>query len=173
MNKTTISIILILILVGVVYLVFESRYNMWGVDSADMKKEMEEMEEQMMNNNSMMEDKERALTPRSSKSIFSIRNQPTGANAVLVDTIKVNSDSFVVVHENDNNSPGNVLGVSDLILSDDIQSLVIPINRDMKEGESVFVVVHKDDGDSEFSSSDPILLDFGNPLIRKVYVVSP
>lgn len=167
MNKTTISIVLILILVGVVYLAFGSRYDMWGMNLDDMKQEMEEMEDEMMKSET------KVPASQSSGIIFSVRNQPTGANAVLVDTIKVNSDSFVVVHENNNDSPGNVLGVSDLILSDSVQSLVIPIKRDMIEGESVFVVVHKDDGNSEFNSSDSILFDSGNPLIRKVYVVSP
>jgi hypothetical protein len=78
--------------------------------------------------------------------------------AFTVTNILMDKSGFIAVYENDGTlKPGQVLGTSGLLQSGQIGQLEIPISRQTVPGETIYVIMHIDDGDGvyNFPESDP------------------
>lgn len=95
---------------------------------------------------------------------------------VLVDSVTVSAPSFVVVHSNVDDKPGDVLGVSSLISSSPTKNVVITLDTKLNPGQKYFVLVHKDNGDGihTFPGGDTIVTTHENkPLISSFTALAP
>ena len=79
-------------------------------------------------------------------------------DTLSVAVVRLAQPGFVVVHEDNEGTPGEVIGVSALLTSGERNDVSVSLDREIKEGEAVHVMLHGDDGDEEFS------LDSDNPL---------
>ncbi len=106
-----------------------------------------------------------------------------GANAIYVpdqipgEKIAVSfaafeADGFVVIHEEKNGNPGAVIGKSRLLSAGDNENFSIPISRMSQDGETLFAMLHRDDGDQVFNSANdlPITNKDGEPFMMQFII---
>lgn len=85
---------------------------------------------------------------------------------VTVAKVKLESNGYVVVHEDSKGSPGAILGYSKLISEGDSMDVVVGLTREVRSGEQVYAMLHLDDGDGRFDpKTDLPAKDYlGNPV---------
>ena len=101
-----------------------------------------------------------------------VSNQQAG-NTVTVDLAELASPGYVVIHEDNNGSPGPVIGASSLI-EGRRANFQINLKRNSKNGENLYAMLHKDDGDStyEFPGDDtPVKDESGKVVVSKFSIV--
>lgn len=88
--------------------------------------------------------------------------------------MRLRKPGFVVIHEDANAAPGKIFGVSGLLTSGERKdSLEIPLLRPTVEEETVYAMLHIDDGDGMFDEIrdkpifDPIT---GDPMMMIVLI---
>lgn len=110
----------------------------------------------------------------------------TGLNAIYVtdqapgETLTINFASleapgFVVIHESTADQPGVVLGASALVGVGETSNLgPITLNRATKQGETLFAMIHLDNGDGKFDlAMDPPAFDkIGNEPVTMIFQVN-
>lgn len=95
-------------------------------------------------------------------------------NSILVQVVYLEKPGFVVIHEDASESPGKILGASSLLRKGETKNLpAISLSREIKDGETIYAMLHLDNGDSEFDAkNDKPALDptSGTPVIMIVSV---
>ena len=95
----------------------------------------------------------------------------TGTQSVAVPMVVFARPGYVVVHENNVGQPGSVIGSSILIKAGKFQNLSVPLSRKVIKGETLYVMLHADNGDGIYSETDqPILGKNGEALMMIVIV---
>lgn len=91
----------------------------------------------------------------------------TAGNTVTLEQADLAQPGFVVVHENAAGQPGTILGSSKLLQDGQNATIVINLNRSSVKGETLYVMIHADDGDGVFNAAtDAVAKDNqGNPAM--------
>lgn len=100
---------------------------------------------------------------------ITVNNQDPG-NSIMIENIQLSERGYVVIHEDDNGSPGNVIGHSGL-LSGNISNVIIPLER-LASNEMLHAMLHVDDGDYqyEFPGDDSPLKQNGEIVVESFEV---
>ena len=96
----------------------------------------------------------------------------SAGESVNVAVVILANAGFAVVHEDNKGQPGEVIGVSDLLLSGEGQNVAIDLFNEIKDGDTVHVVLHQDNGDSKFVEADDAVVndDEGSPVVASYLV---
>jgi hypothetical protein len=75
--------------------------------------------------------------------------------SIMVDYVLLERRGFVGIHGQIDGKPGEVIGVSSLLEAGETENVNVTLKREVQEGEILFAILHKDDGDGEFSFPGP------------------
>ena len=103
-----------------------------------------------------------------------VAEQPP-SNTVSVAIVRLEKPGFAVVHEDVNEAPGGILGVSNLITSGETKdSLPITLSRSTLDGETIYVMLHFDNGDGVFDATKdkPVVDPIANEPMMMIVVIS-
>lgn len=109
-----------------------------------------------------------------------------GANAIYVaeqvpsrtfavEVVRLEKPGFVVVHEDAAGAPGGILGASGALPSGETNNLApIPLSRLTRDGETLYAMLHLDDGDGVFDAAKdkPALDPLGALPVMMIVTVS-
>lgn len=74
-------------------------------------------------------------------------------NSVIISVARLEKPGFVVIHEDNAGTPGNILGVSNLLQEGETRDLpAIQLSRTTEDGEDIYAMLHLDDGDGIFDA---------------------
>jgi len=94
---------------------------------------------------------------------LSVQDQPAGLK-VLVDSVTMSEQGWIVVHEDREGAPGNILGAGRFETG--TSSGEVTLLRNTVEGGKYYVMIHADDGDGEFDyTKDLPLMEDGAPIM--------
>ena len=101
-----------------------------------------------------------------------VPKQAGGMN-IFIENVILGNDGYVVIHRDEDGKPGVIIGVSELLSKGTVSNFLIDIDEEIVEGDSLFAVVHKDDGDKVFSPDMdvPALDDEGNIVLVRFDIV--
>ena len=72
---------------------------------------------------------------------------------LTVAVVRLEKPGFVVIHEDAAGAPGRILGASNALPSGETQKLApIPLSRMTRDGETLYAMLHLDDGDLVFDA---------------------
>lgn len=95
-------------------------------------------------------------------------------NSVSVDFVEINTNGYVVIHEESGGKPGKVIGRSELLEPGKYSFLVIDLERESNPGETLYAMLHQDDGDKtyEFPGDDaPLKDEQGNIVVSSFNIL--
>jgi hypothetical protein len=104
--------------------------------------------------------------------IYVVEQMPSRTISAAI--VRLEKPGFVVIHEDRNGTPGNILGVSGLLADGETNSVQITLSRSTLDGETVYAMLHLDDGDKMFDVvKDKPALDRigGEPVMTIVSVI--
>lgn len=109
---------------------------------------------------------------------------PRGENAIAVDdqdagstaTVRsatLSEEGWVVIHEDWNGKPGNILGARRL-LAGTHQAVVVELLRSTEGGKVYYAMLHRDDGDKAFAHTRdlPVLDAGGSPIMMRFVAIT-
>ncbi len=148
-NKSTIVFVIIIILVVVGFFAFNSFLKKNINDTTDQTQVVEE------------------LVPA-----IVVPKQAGGKN-IFIESAVLKDGGYVVVHRNKDGQPGDVIGVSELLLPGTTDNFLMNIDEEVKEGDSLIATIHKDNGDNVFDITlDSLVVDAnGDPVLTKFLIV--
>ena len=97
------------------------------------------------------------------------------SQTISVEVVYLEQPGFVVIHENSNEKPGKILGVSGLLPTGETKdSLQISLSRSTVDGETIYAMLHHDDGDNIFDAAKdkPALDNLLNEPVMTIVVIS-
>ena len=84
--------------------------------------------------------------------IYVAEQAPSRALSVAV--VRLEEPGFVAVHEDAAGAPGGILGRSEVLPRGETQNVEpIPLSRMTQDGETLYVILHLDDGDGVFDAA--------------------
>ena len=94
-------------------------------------------------------------------------------NSVVVTMVVMEVDGFVVVHEDNNGVPGDIIG-ADPAKAGESKNLIVTLSRYTNEGEVFHAMLHSDNGDGRFNAADdpPIRENLGAPIMMSFTIDS-
>ncbi|HEY4498272.1 MAG TPA: hypothetical protein VJA63_01420 [Candidatus Paceibacterota bacterium] len=101
----------------------------------------------------------------------SVVDQPA-RDRVVVENIVLKEPGYVVIYGDAGGMPGEMLGNGELIVGRH-KNVVVFLNREVKQGETLYVILHRDDGDGgfEFPGADGPVTDETSRIILDSFVV--
>lgn len=95
------------------------------------------------------------------------------SNKVVVDYVFLEDPGFIVVYKIEDLMLGQILGNSKLLFAGEGYFIEIPLIRNTQSGETLFVALHKDDGDGVFGVPEPdeIVIDKNGSVVGVEFVV--
>ncbi len=106
-----------------------------------------------------------------------------GDNAIFAPDQKPGSDvniglavfgeeGYVVIHEDSNGAPGKIIGSSELMMVGESQNVEIELSRLSRNGENLFAMLHKDNGDGSFNPAEdaPVVDETGNIILMRFLI---
>lgn len=109
----------------------------------------------------------------SSNAIYVAEQAP--GRSVSVSVVRFEKSGFVVIHEDAAGAPGKILGASSLLPAGEMENLPpIMLSRAMMDGETIYAMLHFDNGDGKFDAADdkPVLDSVGGAPMMMVVTVS-
>ncbi len=103
--------------------------------------------------------------------IYVADQAPSGQ--IAIGFVVLEKPGFVVIHEEKGGKPGAILGVSNLIGSGETNNFPpILLSRTARDGETLFAMLHRDDGDSAFNPAKdaPVRDAGGEPLMMQFLI---
>ncbi len=88
------------------------------------------------------------------------------SETLSIAVVRLEKPGFVVIHEDVTGVPGGILGASELLMEGETNNLAsIPLSRLTRDGETLYAMLHLDDGDGIFDAmNDKPALDPINAL---------
>ena len=84
--------------------------------------------------------------------IYVAEQVPSRTLAVAV--VRLEKPGFVIVHEDASGAPGRIMGISDIVSAGETAPLApITLSRMTRDGETLYAMLHFDDGDSVFNTA--------------------
>lgn len=108
------------------------------------------------------------------KNAIYVAEQPP-SNIVSVAIVRLEKPGFVAVHEDVNEAPGEILGASALIAPGETKTpLSLTLSRSTLDGETIYVMLHFDDGDGIFDVTEdkPIIDPVANEPMMAMVAIS-
>lgn len=97
----------------------------------------------------------------------------TPASTAVVDSVVLTDAGFAVIHEDQNGEPGQILGASSLLTAGRHENVVIALSRKTVDGERLYVMLHKDNGNGTFEATgDEPVKDEGGSVVHAQFEVS-
>lgn len=100
--------------------------------------------------------------------------EQTPGPSIVVSIVRLEKPGYVVIHEDAAGAPGTILGASSLLPAGEAEDLpAIELSRSTRDGETVYAMLHADDGDGAFDATrDMPVLDTvsGAPMMMIVTV---
>ena len=91
--------------------------------------------------------------------------------AVYVESAVMPEGGFVVIHVSADGKPGAVVGHSRYVTASGLAHFMVPLNRELRPGETIFALLHADNGDGRYTpSGDIAVLQNDVPLARSISV---
>ena len=97
------------------------------------------------------------------------------SKTVSVTVVRFEKPGFVVIHEDAAGGPGGILGASRMLPVGETKNLApIALSRATKNGETIYAMLHIDDGDSVFDAVDdkPARDPVGGEPVVMIFTVS-
>ena len=95
--------------------------------------------------------------------------------SVSIQVVRIEKPGFVEIHEDANGKPGKILGQSALLSAGESKDLPpISLSRSIKNGETIYAMLHFDNGDGKFEASNdkPVIDPVGKEPVMMIVVVS-
>ena len=73
--------------------------------------------------------------------------------SISVAVVHLEQSGFAVIHEDAAGAPGKILGASGLLPTGETKNASIPLSRATKDGETLYAMLHLDDGDGAFDAA--------------------
>src|SRR3989344_3361418 len=83
------------------------------------------------------------------ENIIYVAEQRSGPS-VLVDFVSMAKDGYVVIYDNDNGKFGKIIGNSKILPKGESRNVYVGLIRSVVSGESMFAMLHEDNGDNAF-----------------------
>ena len=107
---------------------------------------------------------------RAEENALYISEQKPG-DSILVSFAILKNGGYVVIHENKNEKPGTIIRSSQHLSRGEHENLIIRLTRPIKSGNSLYAMLHEDDGDGVFNpikdapirsriSNEPLMMIF-------------
>lgn len=77
----------------------------------------------------------------------------TPANTAVVDKVTLQTSGFVVIHEEKDGQPGEIIGASTLLTPGTHENVIVQLKRKTLAREKLVAMVHKDNGDGIFDGA--------------------
>ena len=91
---------------------------------------------------------------------------------ITVGFTQLTQDGYVVVHEDNEGAPGTILGSSELLASGRTDNFSVTLTRDAIEGETLYGMLHVDNGDNTFNAAlDTPVVDEGGNIVLMIFQV--
>lgn len=101
-------------------------------------------------------------------------NSQKPGTSVTVDSVTMKAKGFLVVHQDDNGSPGKIIGVSGLLPEGENKNIVINFAQATRDGQTLFVMAHVDgdqNGAFQFPGPDiPANDEAGQMIVARVSI---
>ena len=97
------------------------------------------------------------------------------SETVSVAVVRLQKPGFVAIHEDAAGAPGRILGTSGLLVAGETRNLApIALSRMTKDGETLYAMLHLDDGDGMFdpAKDKPALDSVGGEPVMMIFTVS-
>jgi len=84
------------------------------------------------------------------------------------------SDGYVVIHEDTGGVFGSIIGASEMLISGEGKDFSVTLSRYGIDGETLYAMLHSDNGDGEFNPSDdlPIKDNSGSTVFMRFMISS-
>ena len=96
----------------------------------------------------------------------------TPAETAMISFVDLAEVDWVVIHQNNEGKPGTIMGSSDFLSSGETRDFSINLSRASEDGEQLFAMPHKDNGDGVFNAADdvPVKSEDGNVMFMKFFI---
>lgn len=101
------------------------------------------------------------------KNSVSVEDQEPG-NSVMVQSLTLGTDGWVVIHDDMSGKPGHILGARRLNAGT-YAGQSVELLKETEEGQVYYVMLHADDGDKKFDYRVdlPVKNETGNPVMMR------
>ncbi len=104
------------------------------------------------------------------KNAIYVSEQKPG-NRVMIEFALLAQPGFVAIHENQSGNQGKILGVSSWLPAGKNQALNIPLSRATQDQETLFVMLHRDNGNGVFDpAADKPILENSDPVMMELLI---
>lgn len=103
-----------------------------------------------------------------------VANGRLAGGPVLINEVKLATSGYVVVHSDNGGVPGTVRGVSGLLSAGVSREVMIELSRASIAGETLWAMLHQDDGDGEFEfpgADTPLRDDAGEMIMVSIPIL--
>lgn len=100
-------------------------------------------------------DEEDATPAAASQPAIAASAQPANIAAVTIDQAVLPAGGYIVIHENEEQQPGAVVGHSDYLDPAAYTNFTVLLDRDTQAGETLYAMLHTDDGNQTYDFPGP------------------
>lgn len=100
--------------------------------------------------------------------------EQAGGKEIFIESSVLPDAGYVVVHREKDGKPGDIIGVSDFLSAGVKENFLMSINEEVVEGDTLFAMIHSDDGDGVFDESldVPFVDGNGDVILVKFSIVN-
>lgn len=99
---------------------------------------------------------------------LSVATQDTGAKSVIVTTVSLQQPGYIVIHADDNGSPGAVLGQSALLQAGTHTNISVPLS--VKNNTTYWAMLHTDNGNGTYATAEDAPTTNGGVVVMVSFV---
>ena len=93
-------------------------------------------------------------------------------DTLFVNTVVLKEPGFVVIHKDSNGNSGEIIGAGSYLSSGEYTNINIQLTTSVRDGQKLYAMIHKDDGDQRYSAADlPVQSKIGGPVMM-IFTVS-
>jgi len=79
--------------------------------------------------------------------------EQAGGKNIFIESVTLEDNGYVVIHEDNDGNPGQIIAVSGLLPVGIRNNFLMDIDKEVFEGDSLFAMIHTDDGDGIFDAA--------------------
>lgn len=157
-------------------LIFLVGYTIWSTQAqrAEAPTIEEERVEEGATEAVLPEEIEGASEPAIPEDVNKIEVEENFAgDTIIIDFVLLADRGYVVIHEDVDGDPGEIIGASLRLLPGENEELLIELSRPSEKGEVLYAILHTDDGDERLNTKNdqPILDSKGEPIMAKSTII--
>jgi len=109
---------------------------------------------------------EETATVPEEKNLVLVSDYTAGKTATVA-SVLLENPGYVMIHEDVSGKPGAIIGTSALLPAGESSDVVVNLKRASKEGEVLYAMLHRDDGDGKFQATTdlPLMDSQGNVVV--------